>query len=73
MIPDFDSLYTLFGVILAFLFSLVMLLTRTLESTEDERREKLAKATAKGFQFSTLHCNDGVNDDDDVMSNLSGI
>jgi hypothetical protein len=38
LIPDFDSLYTLFGVILAFLFSLVMLFTRSMETQEEEKR-----------------------------------
>ena len=42
LIPDFDSLYTLFSTILAFLFSLVMLWTRGLEVSENEEREKRA-------------------------------
>ena len=59
MIPDFDSLYTLFSTILAFLFSLVMFFTKGLEDRENELREAAAKLMAKDFPFSNLHDQDG--------------
>lgn len=55
LIPDFDSLYTLFGTILAFLFSIVMFVTRTLESNENELKDKQSREVAKSFPFSNLH------------------
>ena len=39
LIPDFDSLYTLFSTIMAFLFSIVPFFTRVLEDKENKVRE----------------------------------
>lgn len=55
LIPDFDSLYTLFGTILAFLFSIVMFVTRTLEANENEGKDEQSREIAKSFPFSNLH------------------
>ena len=40
MIPDFDSLYTLFSTVMAFLFSLTMFFTRGMEKNESSHSEE---------------------------------
>lgn len=54
MIPDFDSLYTLFSTIMAFLFSLVLFYTRRMEVAENVKKQKMARSVAKAFPFSNL-------------------
>lgn len=69
MIPDFDSLYTLFSTILAFLFSIVMFISRQLEDKENEVRQQQATIIAQSFPFSNVH-NQRIDylDNFDVMS-----
>lgn len=65
LVPDFDSLYTLFSTILAFLFSVVLFFTRVLENKENEVRETQVTFIVKSFPFSNLHKRGGLIEEED--------
>jgi len=72
LIPNFDSLHTLLGTILAFLLSVALLFTRSLESAETEERQRLARVMAKSFPSCNLKDANGneerVREEDDIAS-----